>query len=281
MATAVGTYATLSALKLRLNTQGTGEDTLLQALCDQTNSWIESFTGRILAPIPAFSTTLNGAVSPGATTATLTSVTGLSLGDAILFGTVSGTREHGIVVGIAGSVVTLQAALVNAYSNGAAVNRVQLFDGDEADSRVLLAPNGIITLTALEVTPTWNAASSSWNLVPGTDYLLRPTPLDREPGWPATEIHMSPIPSSGNTYPYFAGYKAIARGSGSFGWPAIPDEVVGVSLDVAVAAYRARASGGGETFTIASTGERSFERSLSYQGRKTLMRYTSKSIAIV
>lgn len=52
MATAVGTYATLADVKLRLGlgTATTDDDALLQDLCDQVNGWIESTTGRVIAP---------------------------------------------------------------------------------------------------------------------------------------------------------------------------------------------------------------------------------------
>jgi hypothetical protein len=53
MATAIGTYAALAAVKTRLGKTDTTDDTLLTSLCDQVNAWIESYTGRPLTPYTA------------------------------------------------------------------------------------------------------------------------------------------------------------------------------------------------------------------------------------
>lgn len=50
MATAIGTYAALAAVKARLGKTDTTDDTLLTSLCDQVNAWIESYTGRPITP---------------------------------------------------------------------------------------------------------------------------------------------------------------------------------------------------------------------------------------
>src|SRR6266702_614321 len=133
MATALGTYATLTGLKSRLAISHSTDDGLLQTLCDQIKGWIESYTSRPLAPLPNIDTTLNGGVSIGATSVTLTSASGVSIGDALMLGPVSGTHEHGIVIAVAGNVVTFQAPLLNAYSTATVVVRVYIFDGDEFD----------------------------------------------------------------------------------------------------------------------------------------------------
>lgn len=51
MATAIGSYATASALKSRINISDTTDDTVLGTICDQVNQYIETKTGRVLAPI--------------------------------------------------------------------------------------------------------------------------------------------------------------------------------------------------------------------------------------
>lgn len=55
MATAIGTYVTLAQLKERLGIPAltVTHDTLLTEIVDETNQWIESYTGRVLAPIPS------------------------------------------------------------------------------------------------------------------------------------------------------------------------------------------------------------------------------------
>lgn len=54
MATATGAYATAAGLKARIFNDGTtvtADDTVLGTVCDQVNSYIETFTRRILAPV--------------------------------------------------------------------------------------------------------------------------------------------------------------------------------------------------------------------------------------
>jgi len=50
-ATAIGSYATGSALKTRAGITDSTDDTLLGLICDQVNQYIESRTGRVIAPI--------------------------------------------------------------------------------------------------------------------------------------------------------------------------------------------------------------------------------------
>ena len=50
-ATAVGAYATATALKARLGISDTTDDTVLTSLCDQVNQYIETKTGRVIAPL--------------------------------------------------------------------------------------------------------------------------------------------------------------------------------------------------------------------------------------
>lgn len=51
MATAIGSYATATALKTRAGITDSTDDTLLGTICDQVNQYIESRTGRPIAPI--------------------------------------------------------------------------------------------------------------------------------------------------------------------------------------------------------------------------------------
>lgn len=53
MATAIGTYAALAAVKTRLGKTDATDDTLLTSLCDQINGWVESHCGRPLTPYTA------------------------------------------------------------------------------------------------------------------------------------------------------------------------------------------------------------------------------------
>lgn len=53
-------YATLAGVKARLGITSTTDDALIQSLADQVNAWIESTTGRILAPDPTTVYTQDG-----------------------------------------------------------------------------------------------------------------------------------------------------------------------------------------------------------------------------
>jgi len=56
MTTAIGSYATASALKTRAGITDSTDDTLLGTICDQVNQYIESRTHRVLAPISGTAT---------------------------------------------------------------------------------------------------------------------------------------------------------------------------------------------------------------------------------
>ena len=51
MTTAIGSYATATLLKTRAGITDATDDTLLGTICDQVNQYIESKTGRVMAPI--------------------------------------------------------------------------------------------------------------------------------------------------------------------------------------------------------------------------------------
>ncbi len=281
-------YAMLAPVKLRLGIADTDvtSDAILQSICDQVNGWVESKTGRTLKPTPAFSTTTTGVLAVGATSIPLTTAANLAVGDALMLGPVTGTHEHVTVAAISGVTVTPQAPVVNGYGSGATAQRCYLFDGGEAleGGYMIPVPSGIVSMTSLEVA---FYTGGAFNLIPPTDWFLRPLPLDREPGWPATEIWMTDVPSSGNPAPMFyttrygrGGY-GTARALGTPGWPAMPREIVGLAEKLVVGTFRGRGSGGGGSVTIGSDGERTIEMSMSSQDWRTINRYASQEVLIV
>lgn len=60
MTTAIGAYATASALKTRIAISDTTDDTTLSNVCDQVNQYVETKTGRVLAPIASAVILLDG-----------------------------------------------------------------------------------------------------------------------------------------------------------------------------------------------------------------------------
>jgi hypothetical protein len=161
--TATGAYATPVNVKTRLGIDDTDDDELLGRVCDQVNQWIETKTGRILAPI---------------------------------------------------------------------ASAVYTFDGYDAveGARCLLVPMGVRVVSLLEIAPYTGATFST---IPSTDYFVRPTTQERDPGWPGTELWMTDIPSASNPYPYFPPGFANVRPTMAAGWPAIPDDVIEVAEAVA------------------------------------------------
>ncbi len=145
---------------------------------------------------------------------------------------------------------------------------VYTFDGHAAveDGRCLRVPRGVVSLSGLKY-----ATQTGGTLVAlsASDWVLRPTAMNRQPGYPATEIWVTdtaPIPY------FYPGYDTV-EATGVFGWPAVPREIEAIALRLVIGAWRGRSSGGGDTFTIGTEGERTFERMLSFQDRLTLESY--------
>lgn len=257
----VGTYVDLTGARLRLygpNPQSTTNDTLLTAYCSEVNDTIEKFTGRVLAPVPTFSTTFSG--TAGTNTITLASATGLGIGDDLLLGLLSGSHESGNVMAISGTTVKLRQNLANTYAPGTACQRIYVQDGFGAlgydnypgGNYLPFGQVGIVNLAALEVATT-TPPTSPFAQIPQSDYFLRPTPPD--PGWPYVAVEMTNIPSPGNStpifYPGFANIRLIGPGpcagladATGFGFPAIPDEIVAIAYNMLAGRWQARQSGG-------------------------------------
>lgn len=288
---AVGSYVTLANAKLRLLDAGvtdTSNDTLLSHLCDEVNEFIEQKTGRVLAPIPAYSSTLTG--SAGSQQATLADASGLSAGDDLLIGPLSGTHESATVLYVAGATgagnVWLQTPLAADYAAQPA-QRIAVLNGRDAleDGRTMAFPRGLIMLAALEIAP---YTGGEWALALQRDYFLRPPAQRLQPGWPFTEVQWTDVPT-GTAYPvFYPGYSNVrligpgpcvdpAMTAQAFmGWPAVPDDIAGVAESLLLSAFRERASSGGDTMSVSLDGTRTYERALSYEQKRTLERYRRK-----
>ena len=144
--------------------------------------------------------------------------------------------------------------------------------------RVFTFPLGIASTTKVEVAPYTGAAFTE---VPATDFFLMPAPHDRDPGWPATEIHMSDVPSASSGQPFFSPGYNVVRITGDFGWSAIPAEVTEAAVNLALALWRSRSAGTSDVFTIGPDGERTFERALSDKDRRTLNRYQVRTVTVI
>jgi hypothetical protein len=59
MTTAIGTYATPALLKAQVQIGDTTDDTVLGYICDRINQYIETSTGRVLAPVSSATFTID------------------------------------------------------------------------------------------------------------------------------------------------------------------------------------------------------------------------------
>lgn len=289
MATAQGTYATLADVKLRIQDTDTLDDAVLQKFCDQANMWIETKTGRVLAPFVIASTTVTGSLAVGQTVFTVGNATGLSVFDSVLIGPVSGVHESATVQSLASNTITLATGLVSAYAASATVVECFIYDGFDAleSGKMLPLPLGLSSITSLEVS-SFSAGQGGattnntiWFTEPGTDYFFRPGPQDRTPGWPATELWITNVPVPSNTYPsFFPGYNNV-RIVGTPGWAAIPDDIVECADNIAIALYRSRGTSGGDVLHVGSDGSQIINRALSYENKLAIQRYSRHDVRII
>lgn len=154
-----------------------------------------------------------------------------------------------------------------------------LFDGRDAVEygRCMLIPSGITTITLLQLA---SYTGGPLQTIPLTDVYIRPTPTDRDPGWPGTELWMTDVPSVSNPLPFFAPAFANVSITGTGGF-VTPDEVIDVGLNAAVERWRRRGAGGGNASQIGTSGERAFINLLSDDDLATLRRYSIHQTIIV
>lgn len=155
-----------------------------------------------------------------------------------------------------------------------------LFDGfyNLEGRRLLLVPRGVLTVTQVQVAAYTGAPFTT---TPLGDIFLRPPVQEREPGWPATEIWFTDIPSTANQYPYFPqGFNTVSV-SGTWGFAAIPDEITDLALTMAVRAWHARQTGQADIVGNDENGAPIVSRFVSNRDRLTLLRYAVKTVEIV
>ncbi len=117
---------------------------------------------------------------------------------------------------------------------------VYTFDGASTANgfRSILVPWGVQSISLFEVA--YNTGGS-FVTYPTTDLFLRPQVQDRTPGWPATEVWLSNVPTGAYShFPY--GYGNV-RLTGVFGFASVPARIEGVARRAVVRAYAARQAG--------------------------------------
>lgn len=148
------------------------------------------------------------------------------------------------------------------------------FDGDErVNDRQLLIPRGVRTITLLE-----NSAYTGgpYQTIPSSDYFLRPSNADLNPGFPFTELVMTNVPSAGNPLPTFNPGLDNIRITGTWGWAAIPDEIKEVAEVMLVRAWAGRQAGQTDQIGVSEGGMPIISRTVSLRDRETLNRFRLK-----
>lgn len=148
------------------------------------------------------------------------------------------------------------------------------FDGDErVNSRQLLIPRGVRTITLLE-----NSAYTGgpYQTIPSSDYFLRPSNSDLNPGFPFTELVMTNVPSAGNPLPTFNPGLDNIRITGTWGWAATPDEIKEVAEVMLVRAWAGRQAGQTDQIGVSEGGMPIISRTVSLRDRETLNRFRLK-----
>ena len=149
---------------------------------------------------------------------------------------------------------------------------VYTFDGDGGRSLWI----DVQSVSLIQIAP---STGEPLVTIPAADYILRPHAQHRAPGWPATRIELSPV-ATGGYYVFPRGYSNVAVTMVA-GWPAIPDDVIGVALTMVVRAWHARQSGQTDIVGNDETGAPIVSRLLSLDDRQTLWSYQTRSPMVI
>jgi hypothetical protein len=151
------------------------------------------------------------------------------------------------------------------------------YDGYEAlDNRVLFIARGLQSVSQLQ---TATYTGGSFSTVPATDYFLRPSDQELDPGWPHTQLVMTNVPSANNFSPlFYDGYDTV-RITGVWGYATIPEEIHEIAQVMAVRAWTARQAGQTDQIGVSELGQPVISRTLSIRDRETLGRYKLKRTA--
>lgn len=204
-----------------------------------------------------------------ATTADLKTRLGITdTTDDTLLGTIC-DQVNALVEGITGRILAPIAS--TAYT----------FDGSDAiwGGRCLQVGDiGVRAITLLEVAAYTGA---SFVTMPASDYFIRPLAQERSSGWPGTEIWITDIPTAANSYPYFPPGFGTVRVTATWGWAAMPDEIIDLALTTAVRTWTGRQAGQADIIGTDEFGKPIVSRYLSGRDRATLQRYAEKAVLVI
>lgn len=157
---------------------------------------------------------------------------------------------------------------------GPVASTTYFFDGEDTilGGKCLPVPMGVRTVTSLAVR---SATGDAYTSIPSSDYHLRPRVQARDVGWPATQLWLTDVASSSNTWGTLfprKGYDAI-QVTATAGFDEHPADLVELANRLAISSMRARAYGTGESYAVGEDGERVFEREMSARDWGTVKFY--------
>lgn len=198
-------------------------------------------------------------------------------------------RSMGILLRADGSPDVTDDALLDVYAGeantwlegrigrpiGPVSSATYFFDGAATihDGRCLPVPWGVRTVSALAVR---SATNDGYTSIPSSDYFLRPRTQDRDTNWSATQVWLTDVQSSANTWGTrfpTSGFDAIQMTAELGIAAAIPADLEQLAVRLAVSAFRARAYGTGSEYVVGEDGERVFEREMSARDWGTVKFY--------
>lgn len=126
----------------------------------------------------------------------------------------------------------------------------QTFVVDTASGSEIDVPRGVRAVTALGLASSDqpDTAGTYSALTPISRVVLRPSPLERRDGWPATRILIT-----GGAAAFAVAAVNGASITGDFGFAAVPPAIEAIATDAVVTAYSARNAGASEVVGAGAT----------------------------
>lgn len=140
------------------------------------------------------------------------------------------------------------------------------------DGTSLVLPRGLREVTSFTMS---GGTGQAQEAVDADDYFLLPRDHERAPGWPATRLVLTDIPTD-LPFSYASGGYGIAVIEGEWGWAAIPDELKAIAETTVVRAWHARQAGQQDIIGTDETGAPIVSRYVSGRDRDTLDLYRWK-----